>query len=182
MPAPYLTRIIARYRLLRHQKPDTHIAFTLSQSSLLDAITVSAKAINKRNKIHSHQCRNGRKALNAFANRLRQYKPELEAVETFDDIFSIVAQASGPLISETAIYDTAHRISLYLDIPPDKIYLHAGTRKGADRLLGSVRNKKTLLLTEMPPEFQVPGLTASDLEDILCIYKNEFRRYNWHQQ
>jgi hypothetical protein len=182
MPAPYLTRIIERYRRLRQQRPDTHIQFTLSQPTFHDALVVAAKAVNQRNKIHGHQCRPGRLALEAFASCLQQFEPQLEQAQTFDEILSIVAQAKVPNINKTTFYDTAHRIGLYRQIPPDKIYLHAGTGEGAKRLFGPLGKKKHLLLSEMPPEFQRPDLTASELEDILCIYKDEFRLYGWSRQ
>ena len=177
MPTAYLARIIDRYRRLRQKHLDTHIEYTLAQPTLHDALTVAAKSINARNKTHDHQRRNGRIALDAFASRLQQYEPQLAAAQSFDEIISTVAHAKVPRIDVTAIYDTAHHIGLYRQIPPDKIYLHAGTRKGARKLLGPLRKKKFLLLTEMPPEFQRPDLTAADLEDILCIYKDEFRLY-----
>ena len=55
-------------------------------------------------------------------------------------------------IGELTIYDTALRIGFYLDIYPDKVYLHAGTREGAKRLIGEdkVKNKKYLEMSELP--------------------------------
>ena len=119
--------------------------------------------------------------MEAFASRLQQFEPQLEQAQTFDEILSIVALAKVPNIGKTTFYDTAHRIGLYRQIIPDKIYLHAGTKEGARQLLGPLGNKKYLLMSEMPPEFQRPDLTPAELEDILCIYKDEFRLYEWLQ-
>lgn len=153
MPTSYLTRIIDHYRHLREQYPDRHIEHTLAQPNLHAALTVAAKAVNARNKIHHHQRRNGRTALNAFAVRLQQYERQLTEAQMFDEILSVVTLATGPRISETAIYDTAHRIGLYRQLPPEKIYLNSGTRKGARRLLGRIGSRKFLLLSDMPPNF-----------------------------
>jgi len=177
MGAPYLNRIIQRYRRLRQQHPDTHIQFTLAQPTFHEAMTVAAKAIDHRNKIHPHQCRLGRIALEAFGNRLQKYESQLLQAQSFDEILTVVRQAKVPKICKTTFYDTAHRIGLYRQIPPDRIYLHAGTEIGVKNLFGPLHGKKFLLLSEMPPEFQRPDLSASDLEDILCIYKGEFRVY-----
>jgi hypothetical protein len=35
---------------------------------------------------------------------------------------------------ELAVYDCSLRVGSYLNLLPDKIYLHAGTRKGAEAL------------------------------------------------
>jgi hypothetical protein len=68
------------------------------------------------------------------------------------------------------VYDVAHRIAAFLGKPPHLVYLHAGTRVGAAALgiKGDVVDPD-----ELPAAFAV--LTAAEIEDCLCIYKDELR-------
>jgi hypothetical protein len=72
----------------------------------------------------------------------------------------------GPL----AVYDIAHRIGAYFRNAPEHAYLHAGTRVGAWALNmdGDSVDPKIL-----PAPFA--RLTPAEIEDCLCIYKNELR-------
>jgi hypothetical protein len=68
------------------------------------------------------------------------------------------------------VYDTAVRIGAYLGLEPDRVYLHAGTRRGA-RALGLGAGREWLEIRELPVQFR--RLNGRRLEDILCIYKRE---------
>ena len=78
-----------------------------------------------------------------------------------------------PGIGPLTIYDTACRIGAYLAVEPSKIYLHAGTRSGASAL-GLDSDNSTLSITDLPKAFQC--LKASEIEDCLCIYKEDLQR------
>jgi hypothetical protein len=52
------------------------------------------------------------------------------------------------------------------------VYLHSGTRDGA-RALGLGRGRDTLRKHELPREFE--ELTAAEIEDCLCIYKDALK-------
>jgi hypothetical protein len=49
------------------------------------------------------------------------------------------------------------------------VYLHAGTRDGAE-VLGFGRRRRTIELHELPAPLR--GLSAREIEDLLCIYKS----------
>jgi hypothetical protein len=56
-------------------------------------------------------------------------------------------------------------------LEPDRIYLHAGTREGARALgLGGTALSKS----ELPKAFH--RLSPGEIEDCLCIYKDDLRR------
>ncbi len=57
---------------------------------------------------------------------------------------------------------------MYLGIEPDLVYLHRGARQGA-AVLGL--NGATLDPKQLPKSFR--QLTPAEIEDVLCIYKNE---------
>lgn len=46
-----------------------------------------------------------------------------------------------------------------------------GTRIGAEILLGEIK-AKSITASQLPQPFQTANLTAAEIEDILCIYKD----------
>jgi hypothetical protein len=74
-----------------------------------------------------------------------------------------------PGIGELAVYDIAHRIAAFRGKEPSLVYLHRGTCVGA-RHLGFTG--KTLDPRLLPSSFSC--LTAAEIEDCLCIYKDDF--------
>jgi hypothetical protein len=65
----------------------------------------------------------------------------------------------------------ALRIAPWLRLTPALVYLHAGTRVGAEKL-GLDVSGETLDPKELPRAFAV--LRADEVEDVLCIYKKSF--------
>jgi hypothetical protein len=119
---------------------------------------------------HSHQRRIPRRVLQQAANALVK---ATVAAATFEDLHETVRKSIGPIrgIGELAIYDIACRIGADLELTPERVYLHAGTREGARALgLGGA----TLSKSDLPKEFH--RLSPAEIEDCLCIYKDDLRR------
>lgn len=168
--------IARQYKAMCKKYPDLHIDHCARQKSLSDVIEIAAKAIDEQNKIHGHQRRVGRIKLNFFAEQLKLKEPEIKKAKNFDELLSIVETVKCSRIADLTYYDTATRIGAYLDFFPDKIYLHTGTRVGARHLLGNITNRKFITVDELPKEFLQHDLTASEFEDILCIFKDDFKQ------
>ncbi len=168
--------IVRQYQAIRKKHPDRHIDFCVQQRHLSDAIEVAAKAINEENKIHGHQRRIGRIKLNAFAELLKLKESEIKKAKTFDKLLSIIESVKSDRIADLTYYDTATRIGAYLDLFPEKIYLHTGTRTGASYLFDKINDRKFITVDELPKEFLNHDLTASEFEDILCIFKDYFKQ------
>jgi hypothetical protein len=119
----------------------------------------------------SHQRRIPGAALEASHRRLMNVISTLESAASFGELFQIVEDAIGdiPQIGELTIYDTALRIAAWRHLEPEEVYLHAGTRCGAQALGLNVR-RTFAALTEFPPELL--RLRAQEIEDVLCIYKD----------
>lgn len=119
---------------------------------------------------HSHQHRIPRAVLTQGRDALmgREYK----RIKTFAELHRMVAQAVGSIrgIGPLTVYDTAHRLGAYLRLSPEVVYLHAGTRLGA-QALGLNWRAESLPMTDFPRAFQ--RLTPEQVEDCLCIYKAE---------
>lgn len=143
------------------------------QSSLEDAISVAAKAENECGLRYSHQCRITRKALQDANSLVLERHDELQESKSFHDVWLIVKGTLEVVagIGDLYIYDTALRIGAKLNLLPERIYLHAGTRRGA-RAFGLVTQQKEWLEpNELPKALR--DLPAHEVEDILCIYRNK---------
>ena len=99
---------------------------------------------------------------------------------TFDALFKIVTECKVKGFGELSIYDTAMRIATHMNIEPDKVYLHAGARKGMEILedrgyvdSGSSK-KKFMELKDMPKPMQ--NLKAAETEHLLCSMKGKMNQ------
>lgn len=108
-------------------------------------------------------------------NLIKRMNDILKA-RTFDEIFQVVTECKVKGFGELSIYDTSMRIASHLNIEPDKIYLHAGARKGLEILeeKGYVKDgsskKKYVEIKEMPKQMQ--QLKAAETEHMLCSMKD----------
>jgi hypothetical protein len=83
-------------------------------------------------------------------------------------VTAIIGGIAG--IGDLARYDIAHRIGSYLNLQPELIYLHTGTRDGA-RVLGL--HGETVDRSRLPRALN--RLDPAEIEDFLCIYREELR-------
>jgi hypothetical protein len=153
----YIRRFRARLRT-----DATHFAC----GSLAQCVARAARAETATGK-HKHQWRVPLDVLTAFATNLALRLSEIERAATFDRLLAILDEAKPKGIGELTIYDTAVRIGYGLNLAPEAVYLHAGTRKGAKRLLPDVR-RPFVLRAEFPSEWD--GLSPVEIEDLLCSY------------
>lgn len=158
---------IAEYR----RRAATEMRWYSSRSDLQTLVKLAVYCRTPDNKRHPHQRRLPEAALQAAHSRLSRI--DFEACESFDALHGQIAQAIGavPKIGELAIYDIACRIGAFLRIEPEQVFLHRGTRIGA-RHLGLGRGK-TIEVSELPKAFH--RLKPHEIEDCLCIYKDELK-------
>jgi len=102
-------------------------------------------------------------------------KAPVRRCRSFRELHDLVESRIGDIggIGELAIYDTALRIGAFLRLEPDLVYLHRGTRAGA-KALGVPHRGATLTLGQLPAA--LCRLSPRELEDCLCIFKDELRR------
>lgn len=165
--------IIRGYKRWKRKNPDPWIVNCKAQGNIIDAIDVAALSKNKNGEKHSHQYRLEKSNMEAFKQNLISVQRQLVSVNDFDSLLQIVSNARTTGIGALAVYDTAVRLGSYLNKEPDKIFLHAGTRIGAGKLLKKTIKKPSITKTELPAPFKDSDLSCYELEDLLCIYKNE---------
>jgi hypothetical protein len=161
------------YKRLTHNNPDPWIE-DCREMNLEKAIRYAARARTKLWKKHPHQARRTKAELVGFAQSLSAYKTAIERTMTFQGLIRIATLARVKGIGPLTIYDTCTRIAANLGIEVDRIYLHAGTRIGAERILGMRLNVPYILKSDLPTAFQHTDLGCGEIEDILCIYKDDF--------
>jgi hypothetical protein len=76
-------------------------------------------------------------------------------------------------VNEMYVYDAAKRIGVYRRLTPQKVYLHAGVRKGVKALGLNTRGRRSVEFDELPRSLR--GLSPHDLENFLCSYRGRFR-------
>lgn len=168
----FLKAHIEKHIQNKEENPDSWILHYSNQVDLIEAIGFAAIAENHLGKRHPHQYRRSKSTLEKFANLLIGERTKIRKVTSFHDLLEVVKSCKVKDIGPLTFYDTATRIGAYLKIYPEKIYLHIGTRLGAEKLLNRRIKSESLERTELPAVFQDPRISCADIEDILCHMKN----------
>lgn len=127
-------------------------------------------------KRHNHQSRIPMETLRAFANRLSNAQNERSMMKcrTFHDLLLLMETCALPGIGPVTQYDVASRLGPFLGLAPERVYLHAGVRQGAEAMGLRTKGKMWLMREELPQE--LASLTADDCEDFFCVYRTLFPR------
>ena len=165
--------IIDKYTAWRKNTPDTWIDHTVEQEDILSAINIAAKSKNKDDEKNKHQWRLKNENLDNFAEKLSTKSKEITEAADFANLLDIIEACKVKGIGELASYDTANRIGCKIKVYPDKIYLHAGTKEGVEKLLGKRISKRFIEKSDLPEPFKSSELSCADLEALFCIYKSE---------
>lgn len=138
-------------------------AATIQASTDIEDAIVKSTA-----RIKTHQ-RQSNETLEEWTSALKQAANQLTNAKDFDDLFRIAKEVGDPIwnIGPLAVYDFASRISIYLKIPPQRVYLHAGPAKAAKCL--NIRAKEASK-NDFPDE--LAPLSEDEIESFLCIFAN----------
>ena len=165
-----IENIITDFKKLRTEYPDYSLIDCAAAKSLEHAIKMAATARNLAGKKHPHQFRIQNSILQDYSLSLLSIKREISEAASFGLLYSLVYGCRIKGISDLTIYDTSHRIGCFLNLSPEEVYLHSGTRKGAEIIVGKIMGK-TIRVEQLPSPFHC-GLSPSELEDMFCIYKS----------
>lgn len=145
-----------------------------SCNSLAAAISKAIDSRDLKNCRHSHQWCIAKHVYPEAKQLLLGAKGQLSRSRSFAELHHLVDQAiggihgAGPLF----VYDVAARLGLFLQLQAELIYLHAGTKIGARKLLAVPRLGQTLGIEKLPKVLH--SLTPAELESFLCIYAKDF--------
>jgi hypothetical protein len=169
-----LNAVVRHYKQKFRKRADAELGSFRAEKTLDDAIRRAALAEEPDGKRYAHQRRLKRADLEAAAAKLPTCSEDIAAASNFARLFEEVRAALRLLdgLGELYMYDTALRIGAKQGTLPVRIYLHAGTRKGAKALGIDIQGVKALFKFDLPPELR--ELEAHEIEDVLCIYKRYF--------
>ena len=155
-----LEEIVARYDADHRARSRRELRFFEIQKSLEDAVRLAALAKMPSGKRFRHQYRIPRTSLEKAAAVLLSNLSLVKAATTFEELHRVIENLTGeiPKIGELMVYDTALRIGAYLGLHPSKVFVHAGTREGAQHL-GFEGKRRTIEVAELPTAFSLltPG-------------------------
>jgi len=143
--------------------------------SLEKAVETAAMAKNCEGKRSGHHRRRSWVQLTQGRDRLVAILPKLRGCKTFDELHNTVSGVAEKVkgLGELYAYDTAYLIGIRLGLWPKTVYLHAGTRKGA-QALGFSGGLPWLKPSQLPREIR--RLKPCEMEDFLCIYEEALRK------
>ena len=99
---------------------------------------------------------------------VEENKDILSALPTFEDILAELKRNAIKGIGPLTLYDTATMLAFPDGKYPARVYLHAGTAKGA-RAIGVIgKEADKQVFVKICPDFQ--KLSTSQIEDFLCVY------------
>lgn len=136
---------------------------------------------DENDKKYSHQHRITRYILDAYKNKLLPIENEFKTCKNFDEVYKLFKEHRIPGIGNLTIYDVALRVSQNYGIYPDKVYLHAGTTKGALNagLIKKFSRKDTLTISEITEKLQwLKDIEPHIIEDFLCVCKDNISEKN----
>jgi hypothetical protein len=159
-------RLLKRYSLKHLPRLKEELSWFKSRPSLAEATKWGALARWKEGRKLRHQWRIPNAVLTSAARNLGRIEAKLQRAETFDAIFDLVETSiKGGGIGPLAVYDTALRIGAWRRKLPRRVYLHAGTKTGANAMKRRTSNR-TLEVTAFP---ELVGLRAHEIEHFLCV-------------
>lgn len=118
--------------------------------------------------------------LTDMASKLVLKEDEISNAKCFDDVMKIIRNTKVIGFGDLSIYDASVRISAYLGLVPDKVYLHAGTKEGAKyledkKLLPEGASDKIMLPMDDFPE-PIQKLNPLQVENFLCSFKLDLKK------
>jgi hypothetical protein len=138
------------------------------------ALRRAVRSIRPNGKMHNHQSKVS-PALPAFEEKLIGSIGHLIRNTNFNQLYFMVDNLATPGIGPMTVYDVAVRFGAWLDLKPEKIYVHAGTAAGLKTLGIRVRPRERSIPMELLPRI-LRRKDPDEVEDFLCTYRIAFER------
>jgi len=181
-PKEPLTSLAALIRDFKWRFPrerrDTVVTVCQDLTDLGDVIQAATNSIQETGKMHHHQVKVRKDSRDDLAETLKCNRWKMLSMQDFHELFLLVEECSGWGIGPLTIYDVSVRIGAYLNLEPQRLYLHAGSWLGLKTLAIAAgkpirANGKWVYSYEMPWDFP-KYLTWDETEDFLCTYRTMF--------
>ncbi|MBZ0235610.1 MAG: hypothetical protein K8M05_24990 [Deltaproteobacteria bacterium] len=169
-------RAVVRHYIARHRpRALAELASFRDEPTLEAAVRRAALTLLADGRRDPHHTRRPQELLERAEARLVERLAAIETAAAFSSLYQVIDNAVGHWtgLGHLYVYDAALRIGARKGVLPKVVYLHAGTREGAQKLLDA-KKRKTLFpseLIEVAPA--LAELEAYEIEDVLCIYKDQ---------
>jgi len=167
--------IVNKYILEKRPEAREDMREFKNERSPSAAIRRAALCKTREGKRYKHQWRIPGELLEEAETKLQAIRGKISKAPDFAALHQSIKEEIGCTkgIGALTVYDIAHRIGAYFNMPPNRVYLHAGTRVGARAfgICGDSFDPKDPKI--LPKPFSL--LTPSEIEDCLCSYRNELR-------
>ncbi|QDU94108.1 hypothetical protein [Lignipirellula cremea] len=166
-----LSQLVRIYNRKHGSRLAAYLDYFQTLDSIEDAIRFACHG--KEDKIHGHQHLVGKAKLEQARKKLQKCSDGIATIESFGDLLGLVEDRTSSIdrFGVLAIYDTALRLGSHLDVWPEVVYLHAGTKKGC-KALGVAAKGGTVEMEQLPKPIR--SLEPYQAEDFLCIFKYQF--------
>ncbi|MEX2140007.1 MAG: hypothetical protein WD894_12145 [Pirellulales bacterium] len=170
MTSKSLSALVRIYQRKYGPRIAEYLSYFQKLESLDDVIRFACHG--KDGLIHGHQHLVGKKKLEQARKELMRHTSEIESCDSFDELLNCVEDSTQNIyrFGTLAIYDTSLRLGAHLNLWPDVVYVHAGTKNGC-RALGVKTKGGRVELDQLPKAIRV--LEPYQAEDFLCIFKNQ---------
>jgi hypothetical protein len=137
-----------------------------------EALRRAVRSIRPNGKMHNHQSKVSR-ALPKFEYVLMRRLDKLVECETFNQLYWMIDTLKTEGIGPMTVYDVAVRFGAKLELEPEKIYIHAGTKSGLLAL--GIETKDASIPMELLP-YPLRSRLPDVVEDFLCTYRMAFAK------
>ena len=172
-----LPDLITEYQRNYLPKFKCELRWYANRPTLRDAIDLAARARWKEGKKLSHQWHIKNETLQIAASKLILIERQLVSSTTFNDIIERVEANIRSIwgIGSLTIYDTSLRIGAKIGNFPTEVYLHAGAKDGARKLLGEtyIRGKQKISKSSFSRHFEI--LKPCEIENFLCVMRKQLQ-------
>lgn len=177
-----IAQILSDYKQYKNQAWRGVLNYYSGLPSLKDVLNEAGQFHKSPSCCDEHQRRIKKESKNTFATNLQKDAKNIAKAADFNDLYRIISSIAPKGIAELTVYDTTMRIGSYLEngkgrgvFKPKDVYLHNGAWKGAKALYKTgrlVKLQKRMPLSAFSKFFS--GCQAWEVEEILCIYENNF--------
>ena len=126
-------------------------------------------------------------ALKLAAIYIKSNENEINDCKSFDEIIKFINKAEIKKMDELSQYDKALAMGIFLNLMPDKVFVHAGPRYALEYILGNEYNSKVKTLKgtnnieyidirDLPIEFQQFKDNIYLVENCLCYIYSRVKK------
>jgi len=153
-----LSVLVRCYEVHYREGAQAELDWFRNQVSLSSAIKYASLAMDEQGKRFPHQYRINREVMQKAKATLLSAVDDLQQCRTFEELLGLIETRVGCIwgLGELYCYDTALRLGAKLNLLPQRVYLHRGTRDGA-KALGLDHKARLLEVQTLPDVLQRLG-------------------------